>query len=121
MTQPHDFAVVFRGEIWWADLPEPVASEPGYRRPVLIVQINRFNRSRLATVLVVSITTNLELAGLPGNVLVPAFEAGLEADSVVNVTQILTVDRTFLKSRLGSLPEELLRRVEDGLRLIQGL
>ena len=121
MTQPQDFAIVFRGEIWWANLPEPRKSEPGYRRPVLIVQINRFNRSRLSTVLAVSVTTNLALAGLPGNVLIPAPTAGLEADSVVNVTQMITVDRAFLTSRIGSLPEELMHRVEDGLRLIQGL
>ncbi len=112
---------ISRGEVWWANLPEPVGSEPGFRRPVLIVQINRFNRSRLATVLAVSITTNLALANLPGNVLVPAFSAGLEQDSVVNVTQVVTIDRDFLESRIGILPAEMLRRVEDGLRLIQGL
>lgn len=121
MTQPGDHQVVFRGELWWADLPEPVGSEPGYRRPVLVIQINRFNRSRIKTVLVVSVTTNLALAELPGNVLVPAHDAGLEEDSVVNVTQVVTVDRDFLESRIGALPEKLLRRVEDGLRLIQGL
>lgn len=116
-----DFPVVFRGEVWRAKLPEPVGIEPGYRRPVLIIQINRFNRSRLATLLAVSITTNLALAELPGNVLIPAFEAGLNEDSVVNITQVITLDREFLESRIGALPEELLRRVEDGLRLIQGL
>ena len=116
-----EFPVIFRGEVWWANLPEPVGSEPGFRRPVLIVQINRFNRSRLATVLVVSITTNLALGELPGNVLIPAFETGLTDDSVANVTQVTTVDRNFLESRIGALPEEFMRRVEDGLRLIQGL
>jgi mRNA interferase MazF len=116
-----DFPVVYRGEVWWAELPEPVGSEPGYRRPLLIIQINRFNRSRLATVIAVSLTTNLALADLPGNVLVPALEAGLEEDSVVNVTQIITLDRSFLETRSGTLREDLLRRVEDGLRLIQGL
>ncbi len=116
-----EFPVIFRGEVWWANLPEPVGSEPGFRRPVLIVQINRFNRSRLATVLVVSITTNLALSELPGNVRIPAFEAGLTDDSVANVTQVITVDRDFLESRIGSLPEEFMRRIEDGLRLIQGL
>jgi mRNA interferase MazF len=112
---------IFRGEVYWANLPEPVGSEPGFRRPVLIIQINRFNRSRLATVIAVSITTNLALADLPGNVLIPAFSTGLEKDSVVNVTQIVTIDREFLESRIGILPAEMLRRVEDGLRLIQGL
>ena len=116
-----EFPVIFRGEIWWANLPEPVGSEPGFRRPVLIVQINRFNRSRLATVLAVSITTNLALGELPGNVRIPAFEAGLTDDSVANVTQVTTVDRDFLESRIGALPEEFMRCVEDGLRLIQGL
>jgi mRNA interferase MazF len=112
---------IFRGDIRWANLPKPIGSEPGFRRPVLIVQINRFNRSRLATVLAVSITTNLALADLPGNVLIPAFSVGLEQDSVVNVTQVVTIDRDFLESRIGILPAEMLRRVEDGLRLIQGL
>jgi len=121
MTQPGDYPVIFRGEIWWADLPEPVGSEPGFRRPVLIMQINRFNRSRLATVLAVSVTTNLALSDLPGNVKIPAPTAGLTEDSVVNITQVITVDRDFLEFRLGTLPEEFMRRVEDGLRLIQGL
>ena len=121
MTQPGEYPVIFRGEVWWADLPEPIGSEPGYRRLVLIIQINRFNRSRIKTVLVVSVTTNLALAELPGNVFVPSFTVGLEEDSVVNMTQIVTVDREFLDARIGTLPEELLRRVEDGLRLIQGL
>ena len=121
MTQPGNYPVLFRGEIWWADLPEPVGSEPGFRRPVLIVQINRFNRSRLATVLAVSVTTNLALSELPGNVQIPAPVAGLTEDSVVNVTQIITVDRDFLEVRMGTLPEEYMRRVEDGLRLVQGL
>ena len=121
MTQAGEFPVLFRGEVWWANLPEPRNSESGYRRPVVIIQINRFNRSRLATVLVVAITTNLELAKLPGNVLIPGFETGLNQDSVVNITQIITVDREFLETRIGALPEELLRRVETGLRLIQGL
>ncbi|MFK7600691.1 type II toxin-antitoxin system PemK/MazF family toxin [Deinococcus sp. SM5_A1] len=121
MKPPTEGAALFRGELWWADLPEPVGSEPGYRRPVLIIQINRFNRSRLATVLAVSVTTNLALAGLPGNVSIPALTAGLVEDSVVNVTQVVTMDRTFLGERIGTLSAELLRRVEDGLRLIQGL
>ena len=116
-----DFPVIYRGEIWWAALPEPVGSEPGYRRPVLIIQINRFNRSRLATVIAVSLTTNLALAELPGNVFVPALETGLDEDSVVNITQVITLDRHFLKSRIGILQEDLLRGVEAGLRLIQGL
>lgn len=121
MTPPTEGSVLSRGELWWADLPEPVGSEPGYRRPVLIIQVNRFNRSRLATVLAVSITTNIALADMPGNVFLPMPTSGLDEDSVVNVTQIITVDRTFLEARIGTLPNELMRRVEAGLRLIQGL
>ncbi|TSA87279.1 type II toxin-antitoxin system PemK/MazF family toxin [Deinococcus detaillensis] len=78
------------------------------------------NRSRLATLLAVSVTTNLALADLPSNVAVPALAAGLSQDSVINITQVIPVDRSFLDSRIGQLPAELLRRVEDGLRLIQG-
>lgn len=113
--------VIFRGEIWWAKLPPPWGSEPGYRRPVLIIQSNRFNRSRLATAVAVALTTNLALAELPGNVLVSALEAGLAEDSVVNITQIVTLDRQMLETRIGKLSDDLLRRVEDGLRLIQEL
>ena len=81
-----------RGEIWWADLPEPRRSEPGYRRPVLVIQANSFNRSRIQTVLVAVVTGNVELALAPGNVLLPADSSGLPRDSVVNVSQILTLD-----------------------------
>ena len=81
-----------RGEIWWADLPQPRRSEPGYRRPVLVIQANSFNRSRIQTVLVAVVTGNVELALAPGNVLLPADSSGLPRDSVVNVSQILTLD-----------------------------
>jgi mRNA interferase MazF len=114
-------AVIFRGEIWWATMPKPLGSEPGFRRPVLIIQSNRFNRSRLATVIGIVLTTNLTLAELPGNVLVPASETGLENDSVVNITQIVTLDRRMLETRIGKLSDDLLGKVEDGLRLIQDL
>src|SRR5690348_15507575 len=107
-----------RGEIWWADLPEPRRSEPGYRRPVLIVQADSFNRSRIQTVLVAVITTNLDLADAPGNVLLPVRSSGLPHDSVVNVSQLLTLDREFLTSRVGMLPPRLQRSVDNGLRLV---
>ena len=116
-----DMPVIFRGELWWADLPEPIGSEPGFRRPVLIIQINRFNQSRLATVLAVAVTTNLALAQMPGNVLIDTAASGLEQDSVVNITQVITIDRHLLLKRIGALPQNLLQRVEQGLRLIQGL
>jgi len=107
-----------RGEIWWATLPEPVGSEPGYRRPVLVVQSNAFNRSRIATVIVVVITSNLRLAQAPGNVLLPSQSTGLPQESVANVSQVITVDKRFLTERIGKLPQDLLERVESGLHLV---
>ena len=107
-----------RGEIWWADLPDPRRSEPGYRRPVLVVQADSFNLSRIQTVIVVSITTNLQLANAPGNVLLPARLSGLSRDSVVNVSQLLTLDRSFLTERAGTLPPRLERLVDEGLRIV---
>ena len=107
-----------RGEIWWADLPEPRRSEPGYRRPVLVIQANSFNRSRIQTVLVAAITGNVELAAAPGNVLLAADSAGLPRDSVVNVSQILTLDRAFLTEHAGTLSPRMQRVVDVGLRSV---
>lgn len=110
-----------RGEIWWANLPEPRKSEPGYRRPVLIVQIDEFNRSNIHTVMVVAITSNLDLARAPGNVFLPAKSTGLAKDSVSNVSQMLALDKVFLKKRHGVMPAPLLKTIEAGLRLVLGL
>jgi mRNA interferase MazF len=107
-----------RGEVWWADLPEPRRSEPGFRRPVLVVQADSFNRSRIQTVIVAVITSNLELAVAPGNVLLPARSSGLPRDSVVNVSQVLTVDRNFLTEHAGTLPARLQGSVDAGLRSV---
>lgn len=112
---------VKRGEIWWAGLPPPEGSGPGYRRPVLVVQANEFNRSRIQTVLVVVITSNVQRAKAPGNVLLPAGESGLTRDSVANVSQVMTLDRRLLGECAGSLPPKLLWRVEAGLRLVMAL
>ena len=109
---------MIRGEIWWADLPEPRGSEPGYRRPVLIIQSDPFNRSRIRTVIALVITSNLRLADAPGNVLLPARVSGLPRDSVINISQILTLDRSFLTERTGKLPTDMLAEVETGLRLV---
>lgn len=109
---------IHRGEIWWADLPAPRRSEPGYRRPVLVVQAESFNLSRIQTTIVAAITTNLDLAKAPGNVLLPARSAGLARDSVVNVSQLLTLDRDFLSEHAGTLPPRLQRSVDDGLRTV---
>jgi mRNA interferase MazF len=95
-----------RGEIWWADLPEP-ASPSGDRRPVLVVQADSFNHSRIQTVIVTVVTSNLELANAPGNILLPARSSGLHRDSIVNVSQVLTLDRSFLVEHVGTLPARL--------------
>ena len=109
--------VVRRGEIWWANLPDPVGSEPGYRRPVLILQADRFCESALRTVVCVGITSNIALAMAPGNVHLPSRESGLPKASVVNVTQIMTLDKNFLLQKIRSLNAAHLSLVEDGIRL----
>jgi mRNA interferase MazF len=113
--------VIQRGEIWWADLPEPTASEPGYRRPVLVVQSDDFNRSRIATAIVVVITSNLKLTGSPGNVFLPHSVTGLSKDSVANISQVLTVDKSLLTEKISDLPAYLLEQVEVGLRMVMDL
>jgi mRNA interferase MazF len=110
-----------RGEVWWASLPEPRGSEPGYRRPVLIVQADSFTESRIRTVVIVAITTNLHLAMAPGNVELSRRATRLRTESVANVSQIMTIDKSFLTDRISTLPPELLRRVERGMRLVLSL
>ena len=110
--------VVYRGEIWWANLPEPIGSEPGYRRPVLIVQDDAFNRSQIQTTIAIVITSNLNLAQAPGNVLLPKKLTGLSRDSVANVSQLITIDKAFLTERVSALTIDLLEQVDDGLRLV---
>jgi mRNA interferase MazF len=107
-----------RGEIWWANLPEPRRSEPGYRRPVLVVQADSFNRSRIQTVIIAAITTNMYLGEAPGNVVLRAEETGLPRDSVLNVSQLLTLDRGFLTEQAGILSPRLQHAVDKGLRTI---
>lgn len=109
---------MYRGEIWWANLPDPVGSEHGYRRPILVVQDDIFTQSRISTVIVVIITSNIQLAEAPGNVLLPKEATGLPRDSVANVSQILTVDKKFLVECIGSLPNNLQEEIDDGLRTI---
>jgi mRNA interferase MazF len=113
--------VIQRGEIWWANLPEPTGSEPGYRRPVLVVQSDEFNQSRIATVIAVVLTSNLKLAQAPGNVLLSSKTTHLSKDSVANISQVITVDKTFLTERVGTLPRHLFEQVENGLRLVLNL
>jgi mRNA interferase MazF len=107
-----------RGEIWWADLPAPIGSGPGYRRPVLIVQSDVFNASKIAIVIVAAITSNIELARAPGNVRLDQRESRLPKDSVVNVSQLATLDRRILTERVAILLEGTMARVDAGVRLI---
>jgi mRNA interferase MazF len=109
-----------RGEIWWAAMPAPTGSGPGLRRPVLIVQANPFNQSRIATIIVAVITSNLSLAEASGNVRIGKGDSGLAKPSVVNISQIFTLDRTLLVERVRALPAEALRHVDEGLRLALG-
>jgi len=110
-----------RGEIWWADLPEPTGSEPGHRRPLLIIQADSFNRSKIQTVVCAVITSNMRLADMPGNCGVGAEASGLTRDSVVNVSQIVTIDRRFLVEHVGAVDDGFLSCVDEGLRLVLNL
>ena len=108
---------MLRGEIWWADMPDPSGSEPGFERPVVIVQTNRFNNSRIDTVIVAAITSNLGRGDAPGNVFVDRVRSGLSKDSIVNVSQIATLDRYDLLKHMGKLPDDIMSSVDSGLRL----
>ena len=110
-----------RGDVWWADLGLPRGSAPALRRPVLIISADAYNRSRLRTVTIAVLTTNAQLAALPGNVAIPADAGGLGADSVVNVTQVATIDRSALEERIGALPDWLMTQVDAGLVRALGL
>lgn len=109
--------MVARGEVWWADLGPRQGSAPAWRRPVLVMSADSFNRSRIKTVTAVAITSNLRLAAAPGNVALAAGSAGLDRESVVNVSQIVTLDKLDLTKRLGLLDSVKLEQVEAGLRL----
>jgi len=113
--------VVQRGEVWWADLADPRGSEPGFRRPILVLQADSFNRSRLQTVIALVLTSNVRLLDAPGNVLVSAAASGLPKDSVANATQIVTLDRDFLETRSKKLPAKVMARVAHGVRLVLDL
>jgi mRNA interferase MazF len=110
-----------RGEVWWATLPPPVGSGPGGRRPVVIVQSDRFTKSRIRTVIVVIVSSNLDLANARGNVLLPSHLSGLNRDSVANVSQVSTADRTLLTECVATLPHTLMSQIDEGLRLALNL
>jgi mRNA interferase MazF len=110
-----------RGEVWWANLSPPIGSSPGYRRPVLIIQSDKFNRSRINTVTVAAITGNMLLTTAPGNVLLAARTSGLQRDSVINVSQLVTVDRNSLTDFVRILPAGIMAKVDHGLRAVLAL
>ena len=112
--------VISQGEVWWADLPEPTGAGPGLRRPVVVVQGDALNRSRIATVVCVPLTSNLRWADAPGNVLFPARLTGLPKDSVANVSQIVTLDRTLLTERVGLLSHAKLGLLLSGIDIVLG-
>lgn len=113
--------MIGRGELWWASLPAPAASEPDFRRPLLVMQSNDFNQSRISTIIAVVITSNLRLADAPGNVLLSKKESGLPKQSVVNVSQLITVDKSIFTEKIGSLGLLKLKEVEAGIRLVLAL
>lgn len=112
--------MIAQGDVCWADLPDPLGSGPGFRRPVLVVQGDAFNRSRVATVVCIPITSNLKWAEAPGNVLLARRSSGLSKDSVANVSQIVTLDRSFLTERVGRVSAKQLALVFSGLDLVLG-
>ena len=111
---------ILQGETWWAGLPEPTGSGPGFRRPVVVVQGNHLNRSRIATVVCVPLTSNLSWADAPGNVLLPKSVTGLPKDSVANASQIVALDRQCLTARVGKLPPGKLALVMVGIDVVLG-
>ena len=112
---------IARGEIWWADLPDPDDSSPAGTRPVLVIQAQAFNRSRVQTVITVVITGNLALAHAPGNIEIGVRESGLPRPSVVNVSQVFTLDKRCLRSRAGRLRSTTMEAINEGLRLAMAL
>lgn len=112
--------MISQGEIWWVELPEPEGSEPGFRRPVVVVQSDPFNRSRIATVVCVPLTSDLRWAAAPGNVQLPASATGLAKESVANVSQLVTVDRATLTACVGKLTPSKLQEVIAGVLVLVG-
>jgi len=110
-----------RGEVWWVDFGLPLGSEPGYRRPALVVQADALNMSSLRTVLLVPLTRTLEWASAPGNVLCRPKQTGLKHACVANVSQLTVADRRRLLDKAGTLPGQLMRRIEDGMKLVLGM
>ena len=112
--------VISQGEVWWAELPSPKGSGPGFRRPVVVVQGDALNRSRIATVVCVPLTSNLKWADAPGNVALPSQSTSLPRDSVANVSQVVTLDKLFLSERVGKLSRARVDLVLSGIDVVLG-
>ena len=112
--------MISQGEVWWADLPEPSGSEPGYRRPVVVVQGDPFNRSAIRTVVSVALTSTIRWADAPGNVRLSARSTGLSRGSVANVSQMVTLDKTLLTERVGKLSRAKVDLVLSGIDVVLG-
>lgn len=112
--------MIAQGEVWWADLPPPTGSGPGFRRPVVVIQGDALNRSRVATVVCVPLTSNLQWADAPGNVLLPARTTGLPKDSVANVSQVVALDKAVLTERVGKLPRAKVELLLVGIDIVLG-
>lgn len=113
--------VIRRGDIWWSTLPEPVGSSPGYARPILVVQSNRFNESAINTVVIAVVSKNIGLLESEGNVLLKKSQSGLPQDSVVNVSQLFTIDQITLRDHVSTLSEKKMAQVDNGLKKVLGL
>ncbi len=110
--------VIKRGDIWWAKLPEPVGSGPGYKRPLLIIQSNEFNKSKINTIIAVVITSNLRLAAAPGNILLSIKRSKLPKESVINISQVITIDKALLTETVDDLASSIIAQVDEGLQLV---
>lgn len=110
-----------RGEIWWTNLPDPAGSGPGFRRPMIVLQANEFNKSLINTVIVIVITSNLKLANAPGNVLLTVKNTHLPRESVANISQLMTIDKSLLVKRVSILSANIMDQIEKGIKLVLGL
>ncbi len=110
--------VIKRGQIWWAELPEPIESGPGYRRPLLIIQSNSFNKSKINTIIAAVITSNIRLSAAPGNIVLSTQKSKLPKESVINVSQLITIDKSFLTEKINTLSNSIMANVDEGVRLV---
>jgi mRNA interferase MazF len=112
--------VISQGDVWWADLPEPIGSGPGFRRPVVVIQGDSINRSKISTVVCVPLTSNLKWANAPGNLRLSERATGLPKESVANVSQILTLDKKILTERVGKISRSQLQLLLSGVDVVLG-